>query len=259
MPILEVNGAQTYYELSGRGDLPTLVFSNSLGTHLGMWDPQVGALSNAWRILRYDTRGHGRTAATPGPYTIDQLTDDVVKLLDRLDLERVSCCGLSMGGMIGMALALRAPDRLRKLVLCNTSPKIGSAETWNMRITAVENGGMSAVADVVLERWYTASFRSTAPAAVQATREMLLNTSPEGYASCCAAIRDMDQREAISGIHVPTLIIAGAHDPVTTVAEGRFMAERIQGSKCVELPAAHLSNIEAADAFTKELTVFLNG
>src|SRR6266481_5146114 len=256
MPFLELNGAQTYYELSGRGDGPVLMFSNSLGTNLGMWHGQAAAFSGSFRILRYDTRGHGQSAATPGPYTMEQLAQDVLALVDQLKVDRVSFCGLSMGGMIGMVLALRVPQRLERLILCNTSPKIGSAEMWNARIATAGKSGMEALADSVLERWYTAGFRTANPSAVAATRKMLVSTPVEGYAGCCAALRDMDLREGIAGIGVPTLIIAGSHDPVTPPTDGKLMAERIRGSRYVELAAAHLSNIEAADAFTTAMAGF---
>lgn len=257
MPFLELGDSKIHYQLSGRHDAPALLFSNSLGTSLAMWEPQVAALSQNFRLVRYDTRGHGQSSVTPGPYSIAQLADDVLLLLDKVGLERVHFCGLSMGGMIGMALATRAPWRLEKLALCNTAPQIGSADMWNTRINTVRKGGMQAVVDGVLERWFTAGFREASPAAIECTRQMLLKTPVEGYAACCAAIRDMDGREAVSGIGVPTLIIAGTHDPVTPPQDGQAMAGRIAGAQHKELPAAHLSNIEAAEAFTMELARFL--
>jgi 3-oxoadipate enol-lactonase len=257
MASAEANGAQVHYELSGPASAPVLVFSNSLGTNLTMWTPQVEALGKRYRILRYDTRGHGQSAVTPGPYRISQLADDVLGLLDRLGIEKVSFCGLSMGGMIGMTLALRVPERVGKIVLCCTAAKLGSGETWNGRITAVQKGGMAAVTDAVLERWYTPTFRAAAPEHIRRTKQMLLTTPAEGYVANCEAIRDEDLRERIAGIQIPTLILMGKHDPVVPLADGRFMAERIRGSKYVELPAAHLANIEASGAFTKELATFL--
>jgi 3-oxoadipate enol-lactonase len=257
MPFLDLGGGTIHYELSGLRGASTLVFSNSLGTDLTMWEPQATALSKDFSILRYDTRGHGRSAASPGPYSVSQLTDDLVFMLDNLDLDRVHFCGLSMGGMIGMTLATRVPERLRKLVLCNTAPKIGSAEVWNTRIDTVRKSGMGAVVDGVLERWFTPGFRAASPAAIARTRRVLLDTPVEGYTACCAAVRDMDGRNTVSNIHVPTLIITGAHDPVTPPSDGHFMAERIAGAEYKELPAAHLSNIEAANAFTMELSKFL--
>lgn len=257
MPFLETNGAQMYYELSAPASAPVLVFSNSLGTNIKMWEPQVGPLRERYRILRYDTRGHGQSSVTDGPYKIPQLAEDVLGLLDGLGIDKVNFCGLSMGGMIGMTLALRASDRLRKVVLCCTAPKLGSAETWNARITAVREGGMAAVTDAVLERWYTPPFRATAPQQIPWTKQMLLTTPPEGYIANCVAIRDEDLREAIAGIQIPTLVLMGKDDPVVPLADGRFMAERIRGSKYVELPAAHMANIEASDLFVKELEAFL--
>jgi len=156
-----------------------------------------------------------------------------------------------------MTLALRVPERIRKVVLCCTAAKLGSTETWNARITAVQKGGMAAVTDAVLERWYTPPFRATAPEQIQQTKQMLLSTPPEGYVANCEAIRDEDLRERIARIQIPTLILMGKDDPVVPLADGRFMAERIRGSQYVELPAAHLANIEASDAFTKELGTFL--
>jgi 3-oxoadipate enol-lactonase len=257
MPFLDVNGVRIRYEWSGPETAPVLFFSNSLGTDLAMWDSQAAALSRDFRVLRYDTRGHGRSSVMPGSYTISQLADDVVGLLDELELEHVHFCGLSIGGLTGMSLALRVPQRLRKVVLCNTAAKIGSPEIWNARIDAVQKGGMAAVVPGILERWYTAEFRSASPEVVESTRRMLLNTPVEGYAGCCTALRDADLRNEIAGIRLSVLIIAGAHDPATTPADGRFLAERIAGTRYVELPAAHLSNIEASDAFTMELSAFL--
>jgi 3-oxoadipate enol-lactonase len=257
MPLLQPDGSQIYYELAGPERAPALLFSNSLGTDLAMWDPQLSTLAQDFRVVRYDTRGHGQSSVTPGSYTIDQLADDVVALLDHLELRQVYFCGLSMGGMTGMSLALRAPHRLHKIVLCSTAPKIGTAETWNTRIETVRKGGMAAVVDGVLQRWYTSAFRASSPQAIESTKKTLLKTPMDGYVACCAAVRDADMREAISMIRVPALIIAGTHDPVTTPADGHFMEARIPGSKYCELPAAHLSNIEAAVAFSKELSAFL--
>jgi 3-oxoadipate enol-lactonase len=257
MPVLPISNAQIHYELSGPPDAPTLVFSNSLGTDLAMWDLQATALSREFRILRYDGRGQGKSSATVGPYSIAQLADDLIQLLDRLHLPAVHFCGLSMGGMVGISIALRAPDRLRKLILCNTAPKIGTPETWNTRINTVRTGGMAAVVEGVLERWFTSDFRTKSPSAIEGTRQMLLRSPVEGYVGCCAAVRDMDARESIVNIRVPTLIISGTHDPVTPPQDGQYMLGKIGGALYKELPAAHLSNIEAAEAFTMEVTRFL--
>ncbi len=257
MPFAHANHAEIFYELSGLQSAPVLLFSNSLGTNTSMWNSQVAALAENFQILRYDTRGHGQSPATPGPYRIEQLADDVLALLDQRSISQVHFCGLSMGGMIGMSIAMRAPQRLRKLVLCNTAPKIATPEIWNARIAAVSKGGMAAVVEGVLERWFTPGFRASAPEQIEATRKMLLATPVDGYTATCTAIRDMDARKSIAKIQVPTLIMTGTHDPVTTSQDGHFMAQQIAGSQYKELPAAHLSNIEASAAFTMELSNFL--
>lgn len=236
-----------------------LVLSNSLGSDLSMWDPQAAPLEEELRVLRYDTRGHGQSAVTPGPYTIEQLSRDVIGLLDALDIERAHFCGLSMGGKIGMWLGVHAPDRLRKLVLCNTGARIGTAERWNARIQDVRDHGMKGIAAAVIERWFTPGFRERSPEAVARARAMVERTPPEGYVACCAAIRDADQRAEVAGIGAPTLVIAGRHDPATPPADGRALSGAISGARYVELDASHLSNVEAAEAFTAELTAFLSG
>jgi 3-oxoadipate enol-lactonase len=183
----------------------------------------------------------------------------VLGLLDALKIRRVHFCGLSLGGMIGMWLSVNAADRIDRLVLANTAPKIGTAERWNTRIENVRNGGMQAIADTLMELWFTPAFRERAPEKVARTRAMLLASPPEGYIASCAAVRDMDQRAAVRAIRNTTLVIAGTHDVVTPPAEARALAEAIAGARHVELDAAHISNIEAADRFTAELTGFLAG
>lgn len=257
MPFLELKNFRVHYELTGPSSAPVLVLSNSLGTNVGMWCPQMDEFAREFRVLTYDTRGHGRSAVTPGPYTVKQLAGDIVALLDALKIPNFSFCGLSLGGMIGMHLGVHVPERLKKLVLCNTAPKIGVEATWNSRISAVEKGGMAAVTDAVLERWFTPQFRQASPAAVTSTKEMLLATPTEGYVACCAAVRDMDQREEIRQIQTPTLIVAGTEDPVTTTTDAKFMAESIPGAEILALKAAHLSNIEAAQQFTAGVMDFL--
>jgi 3-oxoadipate enol-lactonase len=181
----------------------------------------------------------------------------VLHILDRLSLERVHFCGLSLGGMTGMWIGINAPERLQKLILCNTAARIGSAETWNARIEAVRKSGMKSVAPAVIERWFTPAFRAAAPETIAQTQRMMEASPPEGYVACCAAIRDMDQREAISSINAPTLVIAGAQDHATPPADGQFLAGKIRGARYVELPTAHLSNVEAAAQFSSEVLRFL--
>ena len=248
MPFIDIGDFRTHYELSGAGD-SVLLFSNSLGTDYSMWEPQMSALAREFRILRYDTRGHGQSSAAPGEYTIEQLGRDVLALLDALSIERVHFCGLSMGGMIGMWLGVNAPERLRRLVLCNTAARIGTPAAWNARIATVRREGMKTVAAAVIERWFTPEFRALHPKKVAPAQRMLENSPPDGYAACCAAVRDMDQRETIGTIPVPTLVIYGGQDPVIPNSDALFLKERIPGAEAVELQAAHLSNVEQADAF----------
>jgi 3-oxoadipate enol-lactonase len=259
MPFAELNGARIHYLLEGPAGAPVLAFSNSLGTNYSMWDSQAEEFREKFRILRYDTRGHGQSSATPGFYSIEHLGNDMIRLLDTLSLDRVHFCGLSMGGMIGMWLGANAPERLGKLVLSNTAAKIGTAESWNARIEMVRKDGMKKVAGAVLERWFTPSFRMNEPATVSLVQHMLEETNPEGYASCCAAVRDFDYREKLGGIRCLTLVISGTHDTATTPADGRFLADHIAGAQYAEVNAAHLSNMEDRDSFSSKLNTFLNG
>src|SRR5262249_43647369 len=209
MAFAELRDVRIHYSLEGPESAPVVVFSNSLGTDYSMWDAQMPALAKKFRILRYDTRGHGESSVTPGPYAIDLLAKDVVSLLDFLHLNRVHFCGLSMGGMIGMWLGINVPERLDKLHFCGTTGKNGNVETWNTGIETVRKDGMKPIAAAAIERWFTAVFREKNPAAVAATREVLDETKPEGYAACCAAVRDFDFRDKVSGLRLPVLAIAG--------------------------------------------------
>jgi len=257
MPIANLPDLSVNYSLSGPDGAPVLIFSNSLGANLSMWDLQIPKLEKEFRVLRFDTRGEGRTAVTPGPYTIEQLGDDVLRLMDFLNVPRAHFCGLSMGGMIGMWLGLNAPNRLAKLVLSNTAAKIGTADAWNTRIEKVRQGGMKAVSATVCERWFTPGFRTREPAIFARTQQMIESMPPEGYAACCAAVRDFDERSRVAQIRTPTLVIAGTHDAATPVADGRWLSEQIPGARYVELDVSHLSNIEASANFTAALLDFL--
>jgi 3-oxoadipate enol-lactonase len=258
MPILKAGEACIHYVLEGQSGTPVLAFSNSLGANYSMWDPQAREFHKKFRVLRYDTRGHGQSSSTPGPYSIEQLAKDVVALLDALDLDRVHFCGLSMGGMIGMWLGVNAPERMNKLALCNTGAKIGTPEGWNARIEAVRKNGMNSIASALVERWFTPAFRQKSPAVISNMLKMIEEADAEGYSACCAAVRDFDCREQLSSVRAPTLVISGAHDPATPPADGRFLAQHIPGARHAELNAAHLSNIEDQDRFNAELAAFLN-
>jgi 3-oxoadipate enol-lactonase len=257
MPFAQFREAQIHYDLAGPASAPALVFSNSLGATLSMWDPQWPLLQKQFRVLRYDTRGHGQSSVTPGPYAIEQLARDVLALLDELKLERVCFCGLSMGGQTGMWLALNAPTRLHKLILCDTAAKIGTPEMWNSRIEAVRKGGMKGISTAVMERWFSASYRASSPDVVGTIKLAFERQNPDGYIASCAAVRDFDARETISAITVPTLVIAGTHDAATTPGDGHYLADRIAGAQYVELNAAHISNIEDPEHFTSRSSSFL--
>ncbi len=257
MSFLESSSLKIHYSLTGDAAAPVVVLSNSLGTNFTMWDLQTPVLEKRFRVLRYDTRGHGRTAVTPGPYSIEQLGRDVLALLDGLHLGRVHFCGLSMGGMIGQWLGIHAPGRIHRLVLCSTSPKIGTLEIWNARIDAIRKGGMNSVATAVVERWFTPEFRARAPEAAVALLGLLQATSPDGYVACCEAIRDADFREAVASIRVPVQVMMGARDPATPPADGRALAQSIPGARYVELEGSHICNVESFERFNAELMSFL--
>jgi len=257
MPFADLAEVRLHYRFDGPDSAPVLVLSNSLGTDLDMWDAQMAALAAHHRVLRYDTRGHGQSSVPPGPYMIAQLGRDVVALLDHLALGRVDFAGVSMGGMTGMWLGVHVPERLGKLTLANTAARIAPPELWNARIDKVNAGGMAAISDAVLARWFTPAYAAREPATLAAMQAMMERTPAAGYVACCAAIRDMDQREAVAAIAAPTLVIAGTHDAATPPADGRYLAETIRDARYVELPAAHLSNIETAPAFTAALVDFL--
>jgi 3-oxoadipate enol-lactonase / 4-carboxymuconolactone decarboxylase len=258
MPHTTANGIGLHYRFDGPDNAPVLMLSNSLGTTLEMWDAQLPALAGRFRVLRYDTRGHGRSEAPPGDYSVEQLGRDVVGLLDVLGLERVHFCGLSVGGLTGQWLGLHAPQRLQRLIIANTAARIGDADGWNTRIALVRARGMAEVADGAVSRWFTEGFARRETAAVEAVRQQLLGTAPAGYNGGCAAVRDADFRSGVQRIRLPLLVIAGIHDPVTTPADARFIADAVAGARLVELPAAHLSNIEAQAQFDVAVQDFLD-
>ena len=257
MAFAELDGVRIHFEVAGEAGLPALVLSNSLGVNLSMWEPQVSALASHFRLVRYDTRGHGQSSIPPGPYTIAELGRDVLGLLDLLEIEQASFCGISMGGVIGQWLGIHAPGHIRKLILANTAARIGVEDVWNARIATVLSEGLGSIIPGTLERWFTPDFHAAHPETVAATSAMLQATSAQGYAACCAAIRDADFRTSMHQIAAPTLVIAGIHDPVTTPADSHFLAEHIPEARCIELRSAHLSNVEASGEFNAALLRFL--
>jgi 3-oxoadipate enol-lactonase len=257
MPFADINGFRKHFQVNGPSGAPVLLLSNSLGTNLDMWAPQVGAWSRHYHVIRYDTRGHTQSTTPSPPYTIQAMALDALALLDVLGLSTVNFCGLSMGGMIGMWIAINQPHRLQKLVLANTLPAIGSPEIWNSRIQTVSTNGMEAIASQVAARWFTPEFRDSNDAVVRATETMLRNVDPAGYANCCAAIRDADLRSQIDEISSPTLIISGHEDPVIPNDQVDHLASTIPGSEHLRLAAAHLSNVEQPELFTQAVLDFL--
>ncbi|MBK6350842.1 MAG: 3-oxoadipate enol-lactonase [Proteobacteria bacterium] len=255
--MLGVNGTALHARIDGPDGAPWLVLSNSLGATLEMWQPQVAAFSRDFRVLRYDTRGHGGSAVPPGPYTIEQLGSDVVGLLDTLGIARAHFCGLSMGGATGMWLAVHASSRIDRLVLCNTTPWLGPPEVMDARIATMRRDGMAALVEGILQRWFTADAITHHGAVVERIRQTLLQTPIDGYVGCCEALRDMDQRAELARIAAPTLVIAGTFDPAPTPATAREWASMIPNARCMELSAAHLSNIGAAAEFNEAVPAFL--
>jgi 3-oxoadipate enol-lactonase len=253
------DGCRLAYRLDGPEDAPVLMLSNSLGTTHEMWSPQMSAFSGQFRVLRYDTRGHGASDAPSGAYSIDRLGRDAVELLDALNIEHVWFCGLSMGGMIGQWLGSHVPERLAGLILANTAAYMGPPSGWQARIATVREHGMAALTEAVLQRWFTPDFIAKSPQAVAPVRAMLLACDPAGYIGCCSAIRDMDQRLTARVIAVPTLLISGARDPATPPADAALLNAAIEGSRIVSLEAAHLSNIEQAEEFTEAVMAFVAG
>ncbi len=255
MPFAELADVKLHYQFDGDESLPVLVLSNSLGTSFDMWAPQIAALTRHFRVLRYDTRGHGKSSVTDGPYSIAQLGGDVIALLDHLGLERVHFCGLSMGGITGMWLGLHHANRLNRLILCNTAAYIGPPENWTNRAAAVERDGVGSIA--VVDKWLTPDFAAQQPALVEQLRAMLSATDARGYAANCLAVRDSDLRLEIQRIATPTLVIAGSGDIPTPPADGRYLADSIPNAQYVELYAAHLSNLQQVEGFSQAVVKFL--
>jgi 3-oxoadipate enol-lactonase len=245
------------YTLDGPEDAPVVVFSNSLGTTGAMWDAQATALSD-FRMLRYNARGHGGTPAPPGPYTVGDLADDVLALLDRLGLERASYCGLSIGGMTGMWLGVHAPERIDRLAICCTGMQLPPSDMWIDRAALVRRDGMEVVVDATIERWFTPGFRDRQPEVVSRIREIFLTTDPEGYASCCEALAEFDMTGELGVVRASTVVIAGEEDPVGTPERGAAIAAEVPDSRLVVLPdARHLAAVEQADAVTREFEELL--
>lgn len=244
------------YRLEGRDNAPVVVLSNSLGTDLSMWDGQRDALLAHFRVLRYDTHGHGQTPKT-GKVTLAQLGEDVLNIMTREGIDRAHFCGISMGGLTGLWLARFAPERFYSVTVANSAAKIGDQAGWLSRARTVRQEGMPVVAAGAADRWFTRAFRQKAPALVEPLVHTLAASNAEGYAACCEALAGADLRAEVGEITLPLLLIAGEADPVTTVADSEFLRDQVSGAQMVTLPASHLSNIEAASQFNAALLGFL--
>lgn len=261
MPVLErPGGAKLHFEVSGRNHSPPLLLLNGLGTDLEMWRDQTAALERYFRVIRYDVQGHGKsTVAEPPPATrsIDDLATDALAVLDAARAERAHWCGLSLGGMTAMAAAVRAPQRVLRLVLANTSAYLPPTDMWNARIATVQQQGMEPIAAATAERWFTPEYRAASPEQVERLVQMVRATQPQGYIEGCIAVRDMDLREVIGQISAPTLVIAGTRDVATPIEHAEGLTARIGNADMVVLDASHLSNVEQATDFNEAVLGFL--
>ena len=257
MPTFTSNDAQINYQTFGDATKPALIFSNSLGTNFKMWQAQIDFFQQDFFVICYDTRGHGASSAPQGPYSIDQLGQDVVNLLDHLNVEKAAFCGISMGGLTGQWLAIHRPERFNQLVVCNTAAKIGQEQAWNDRAALVREQGLQPIASTAASRWFTEPFIQSNATVVNNLQNDLAAGSAEGYASCCEALAKADVREQLKDITVPVLVVAGQQDPVTTVVDGQFMVERIANSQLFEINASHISNVELPNEFNQAVKQFI--
>ena len=257
MPVINADGCPIYVEVEGPERAPALMLSNSLGTTLQMWDEQVAPFTQHFRLVRYDRRGHGKSGVPKGPYTMERLGRDVLAVLDGLGVKKINWCGLSMGGMVGQWLGANAPERVERLVLTNTSSFFPDKNGWNERLKLVEEKGIAAFAAPNMARWFTKGFLEREPQKVAGIQAMFAATPLEGYLACGAAVRDMDHRDLLPRIKAPTLVIAGKHDGATPPEANEYISKHIPGAKFALVDAAHLSNIEQSEAYTKAVLAFL--
>ena len=258
MPDAHGDGCRLSWTLQGPADAPPLLLLNALGTTVDLWRPQADRLADAFRVIRFDTRGHGASDAPAGPYALDRLGRDALAVLDAAGVSRAHACGVSLGGQTALWLALHAPQRVIGLVAANTGARIGTTELWDRRIHDAGELGMPALAEPAVARWFTPRFRQTHPKTVDRFRKMLAGCSAAGYAGCCAALRDADLRADLHRIEHPTLVIVGADDHATPPAAGRAICEQVAGAELLALVAAHLGNVERADAFNAAVLRFLS-
>ncbi|SIQ85254.1 3-oxoadipate enol-lactonase [Rhizobium sp. RU33A] len=258
MPFLDLDQHRLSCRLDGVGaDKPWLIFCNSLGTDLHMWDGQIEALADDLRILRYDCRGHGLSSAPPSPFKLSELAEDVIALMDHLAIEKAHFCGLSIGGLVGQWLAIHAGHRFDKFVFCATAARLGNRESWQERIDAVNYNGLSFLVAGTAERWFTPKFRSAAPEGVRKFMATFEQTTVDGYLGCCAALRDADLRSDLPRIYHPVLAISGKDDPVCVASDLELIAVSVSRGRHLALPGRHIVNFEAAGLFNAALAEFL--
>ncbi|MBV8124356.1 MAG: 3-oxoadipate enol-lactonase [Paucibacter sp.] len=257
MPFLDTAGARLHYRREGNAAKPCLVLSNSLGTDLSMWDAQAEALAADYYVIRYDTRGHGESTIGAQPLDIARLGQDVIALLDHLGIARAAFCGLSLGGLTGQWLGVHAPQRLTHLVLADTAACIGSTAGWQERAQQVRLEGLAGVADATPARWFSPAFIERETATVTRMISRLREQDPAGYAACCDVLAHADLRQEVARIAVPTLVVVGEYDPVTTVADGAWLQQQIPYARLETVPASHIANVEAHLEFTALLRAFL--
>ena len=257
MPMINADGCLINVSVEGRDGGPTLMLSNSLGCTMQMWEPQMAALKQLFRVIRYDRRGHGKSGVPPGPYSMERFGRDVLSILDDLNIEKVHWCGLSMGGMVGQWLGANAPERFGKLILANTTSHYPDPTNWLNRIKAIKEGGIASIADTVISGWLTADFREREPQVAARMKAMLIASPVEGYLACCEALSTLDQRALLPEIKSPTLVIAGRQDMSTPIASAELIRSQIPGASLTILDAAHISNVEQPHAFTEAVVGFL--
>jgi 3-oxoadipate enol-lactonase len=259
MPTITTSdGCTLNYRFDGEDGRPVLLLSNSLGSTMAMWEAQMTALTEHFRVLRYDNRGHGGSAVPQGPYSVERIARDAQELIEGLGVAPVLYCGLSLGGMVGMWLCQNTPQLLSRVVLANTSAFFGQPETWNQRLAMIDSDGMQVVAENVIQRWLSKDYMDQHPEETARYVAMIASTPPEGYKAAAIGVRDVDLREGLAAIQVPVLVIAGALDPSTPPAMAEAIADAIPSAKLAIFDALHLSNIEKADEFSKLIIRFLS-
>ncbi|MDQ2765825.1 MAG: 3-oxoadipate enol-lactonase [Gemmatimonadota bacterium] len=257
MPDIEIDGARIWYTIDGRDDAPALLLLHSLGTSHALWDEQLPPLIDRYRLIRYDARGHGKSSAPPGEFTIEQLGRDALAVLDAAGAKAAVVCGVSIGGLTSIWLGQHSHERVAKLVLANTAARIGTSEGWSERMRAVRQEGMVAAAEQALPRWFTDDFRERHPEVMARYRQIARACPLESYVGACAALRDADLRRDLHRITAPTLVVAGSKDLSTTVADGTYLRDNIPEARLEVLEAAHLSNVEQPREFAELLADFL--